>query len=79
MSNDSNNMDKFWLDDFSVLYEDYNFLKFIPTPDMTRIEQLNAITRLMLYMIIIMLACGQNEELLYIPIAVIVLTVLVYN
>lgn len=72
-------MDKFWLDNFSVLYEDYNFLKFIPTPNMTKIEQLNAITRLMLYTIIIMLTCGQNEELLYIPIAVIVLTVLVYN
>lgn len=73
------NMDKFWLDDFSVLYENYNFLKFIPMPNMNRIEQLNAITRLMFYTIIIMLLCSQNEELLYIPIAIIVLTVLVYN
>jgi hypothetical protein len=75
----SGNRDKFWLDDFTVLYENNNFLRFLPTPNGTQTEQLNATTRLMIYFIILILLFEQNEELLYIPIGSIVLIVLIYN
>lgn len=71
------NQEKFWLDDFAELYKNGNFLKIIPASSMTRNEQLNAITRFSIYMIIIILILNRGETLLFIPIILIILVILV--
>jgi hypothetical protein len=71
--------EKFWMDDIRELYQNNNYLKFVPKYEMTRTEQLNAITRLCLYFIILILLFDQSEEWLYLPITIIVLVVILYN
>ena len=44
----------FWLDDLTVLYNNQNYIKFVPTSDMSRIEQLNALTRFCIYLLILL-------------------------
>jgi hypothetical protein len=71
--------EKFWLDDFSELYKDNKFTRFFPKHEMTRTEQLNALTRMFIYYIIILLIFGKSENWLYIPITAIVVIVIIYN
>ena len=71
--------EKFWMDDLRELYQNNNYLKFFPRYEMTRTEQLNAITRFCLYFIILILIFDKNEDWLYIPITIIVLVVILYN
>ncbi len=73
------NKEKFWLDDITQLFSNDRFLHFYPTYEMTRTEQLNAITRFMIYYIIILLIFGKSKTWLYIPISIIVLVVVFYN
>ncbi len=71
--------EKFWMDDLRELYQNRNYLKFFPRYEMTRSEQLNAITRFCMYFIILILLFDKNEDWLYIPITIIVLVVILYN
>jgi hypothetical protein len=71
--------DKFWIDDPTVLYKNGNYLQVIPDSSMTRIQQLNAITRLCIYFIIILLLFGKAGSWLYVPLIIIVLIVILYN
>jgi hypothetical protein len=68
----------FWLDDIKVLYHDNNYVHFIPEYSMTRVEQLNAITRFCIYAIILLYIFKKNNTWMYIPIITIVLTVILY-
>jgi hypothetical protein len=52
----------FWLDDISILYKDGNYLNFIPTNEMSRVEQLNAVTRLLIYFILLCFMFNKSEE-----------------
>ena len=74
-----NQKEKFWMDDLRELYQNNNYLKFFPRYEMTRTEQLNAITRFCLYFIILIILFDKNEDWLYLPITVIVLVVILYN
>lgn len=76
---DNSNQEKFWLDDFTELYKNGNFLKFIPKYNMSRNQQLNAITRLALLMILILLILNSGEMLLFIPITLIIIVILFKN
>lgn len=77
--NNSKDTSVFWLNDICVLYKDNGYIKFIPTSDMTRVEQLNAMTRFCFYLIIIFLLFGINDEWLYLPIIGIIFIIILYN
>lgn len=77
-STNDNEKEKFWINDFRVLYINNNYLKFFPTIQMTQIEQLNALTRFFIYYIIIILIFNMDEKLLYFPITLIFLIVIFY-
>ncbi len=68
----------FWIENPSILYESNNYLNFFPTSNMTRIEQLNAITRLCIYYIIIISLFGNNDKSLAFPFIIILLIVIIY-
>lgn len=68
----------FWLVDPTVLFKNNNFTIFIPGVHMTRIEQLNAITRFSLYFLILSLMFEKNAKWLYIPILTIILCATLY-
>ena len=59
-----NNKYIFWIQDPQILYKDNKFLEFIPISQMNRIEQLNAITRFLIYFLI--LAVAFEKPLLWI-------------
>ena len=74
-----NMADRFWLDDFKILYENKAYLNFIPTKEMTRTEQSNAISRLCFYAFFIILLFGNTTKLLIIPIVTLILVIIFYN
>jgi len=68
--------DKFWLDEPSILYSNSNFTTFIPEYDMSRNQQLNAMTRFGIYMAILVIAFGRSEGWLLIAVLIIVFAIL---
>jgi hypothetical protein len=70
--------EEFWLTSPTELYKDNNFLKFYPKYEMTRTEQLNAITRFMIYVFIILIIFNKDRRWLYLPVSIILLTVVFY-
>lgn len=79
MSEEKNIKYTFWTDKPTILYENDNYLRFVPEASMTRIEQLNAITRFSVYLIILILIFNKQDKWLYIPLVLIVLTVILYH
>ncbi len=73
------NRENFWMDDFTELYKNNNYLKFYPTYEMTRTEQLNSITRFLIYVMILVLLFSKTDKLLYIPITGLAIIVVIYN
>jgi len=71
---DTSDKEQFWLDDPSQLYIKYT--NFIPMYKMTRNQQLNAISRFSIYMIILILLFNRGETLLILPITLLILTIL---
>ena len=71
--------EEFWLDDITELYKNNNYTRFFPKYDSTRIEQMNAISRFAIYLIILILMFSENYEWLYLPITLLVLIVFLYN
>jgi len=69
----------FWMNDVTVLFRDGNYIRFVPTSDMTRVEQLNAATRFFLYLIIILFLFDKTDEFMYIPIIGIIMVIILYN
>lgn len=65
----------FWLDDISILYRDQNYLKFVPTQNMSKIEQLNAITRFLIYFIILCVMFNKQQEWMIISLIIICFTI----
>ena len=69
----------FWMNDITVLFKDEGYIKFVPTADMTRIEQLNAFTRFFIYLIVILFMFDKTDEFIYIPIIGIIMVIVLYN
>ena len=65
----------FWTENISVLILRDQFYKIIPTKEMTRNEQLNAITRLCIYVTILMFMFGY-DNLIQFPVIVILFVIL---
>jgi Family of unknown function (DUF5762) len=68
----------FWLDDPSVLYSDDNYKKILPENGMTRVEQLNAVTRFCIYFLILLLIFNKDSTWFYIPIIIIIFVIILY-
>ncbi len=69
---------KFWLENPSVLFNNNNYLKFFPTYQMTRVEQLNAITRLCIYYILLLLILGKSNVYIGLPFFIIFFVIVIY-
>jgi hypothetical protein len=52
----------FWLQDPTILYKNGNYATFFPSSIMTRIEQLNALTRLCIYLYVLLYLTGKLED-----------------
>lgn len=70
----TSNKEQFWLDDPSELYKHYT--NFMPKYEMTRNQQLNAVTRLCIFMIIIILLFNRGEYILILPISILIIVIL---
>lgn len=68
----------FWLKDFRILYTDNNYLDFIPSKDMSRVQQLNSIMRFCIYFLILLLLFGKSEQWYFLPIILIVFDIFLY-
>jgi hypothetical protein len=69
---------KFWTSDPYVLINNKKYLEFLPKLNMTRAEQLNAITRFCIYTLILALILNKNEMWIQFPIIVIIGVVVLY-
>lgn len=69
----------FWWDNFSVLLDLPTLWNFIPTPDMSLPEKLNAVTRFAMYYSILLILVKQSFHYAYIFIFVALCTVAVYH
>lgn len=72
-------MSEFWLEDPSTLIKDGKYKDIIPNQYMNRVEQMNAITRLCLYFIILIFVFKRDYTWLYIPLLIIIFVVVLYN
>jgi len=69
----------YWMNDFKILYERDNYIRFFPTKNMTRIEQLNALARFSIYLTILFMLMDRMDEWLYIPLIIIIINIILYN
>ena len=72
-------IDQFWLDNYEVLYKNNNYIRFIPQASMTKIQQLNAITRFSIYAFILILLFEKNNKWLYVPIMMVTICIVLYK
>lgn len=70
------NSDKFWSKDIKVLYDKERIFEIFPTKNMTRMEKLNAISRLSILLSIILTMYNGNVKYMYM--ALIVLGLLMF-
>lgn len=71
--------EKFWLDDYKILYINDNYLKFFPDKNMTKIQQLNAITRFSIYLFVLLFIFNINDKWLLFPIFLIIFSIVLYK
>lgn len=71
--------DKFWLNDYSILYNSNKVTEFFPTTYMNLAEKLNSIVRLSIYLGIILLLIKNNYLYIYIPLITSAISVFIYN
>jgi len=70
--------DPFWYSDPKILVEADRLTDFFPSPDMTPLEQLNAIVRFCVYLSLLLTILKNNAQYLFLAIASFVVTYLVY-
>lgn len=68
----------FWINDPSVFFRNGNYWKVIPSAGMTRIEQLNAVTLLCFYLLILFIILGLSDGWIQIPIIIIIFIIIFY-
>lgn len=68
----------FWLNDPTVLYSNERYLNFLPSGKMTRIEQLNALTRFCIYTFILSFILNKSDFWIHTPLVLIGFIVLIY-
>jgi hypothetical protein len=73
------NQDPFWKDDLSILLKKHRLIEFVPTNDMTTNEKLNAITRFMIYLGLLLTVVYRSASPLYIPIIACVFIYIIHD
>ena len=73
------NSDPFWLNDFSILLKKNKIAQFFPTADMTLIEKLNAMTRLSIFLSILLYLFTRNYHYFFIMITIMLFTVFIFK
>jgi hypothetical protein len=68
----------FWTSDPTILYKNDKYLDFIPMSKMTRVEQLNAITRFCIYFIILVIVLDKSDLWIHVPITIIIFVAILY-
>lgn len=71
--------EKFWLDDYKILYIKDNYLKFFPDKNMTKIQQLNAITRFSIYLFVLLFTFNVNEKWILLPIFLVIFSIVLFK
>lgn len=69
----------FWFESPEVLYQNKNYLKFFPKTNMTRIEQLNAMTRFGVYLFGLFFLTESMDTWYLFPLLLIILSVIFYR
>ena len=75
----SNKEEQFWADDPGELYKNYKFLVIVPTKNMTKIQQLNALTRLILYIMVLCLLLSEAGLFIIVGIMILVFITLAHR
>jgi len=75
---DQPNNNVFWLEDPAVLFRNGNFYRFIPHLGMTKIEVLNSLTLLFIYIAVICILLTGLSGYVYIPLIAIVVIIIIY-
>lgn len=73
------NHDNFWYLDIKILFKKERLIEFFPNYEMTLNEKLNAITRLSIYLSIILSLISNNYNYMYISVIVLIFTLLIYK
>ena len=73
------NKTPFWYDSPSILIKKDKLTMFFPTKDMSPYEKMNAITRLSIYLAILLFIFNQNINNLFIPIITALLLIVIYK
>ena len=68
----------FWTEKPSILYEDEKYLEFIPTKEMSRTDQLNAITRFLFYYLVIVIILKKEEQWIHLGIVIMLFVVILF-
>ena len=73
--------DKFWLEDYRVLFENGKYTIFFPTANMNNDEKLNALTRFSVYLAFLLFFFGNydNSTWLYLPLVLVFLGIFLYK
>lgn len=69
--------EKFWIENPSIIYDKYYII--IPKKEMGRIEQLNTLTRFLLYFIILCILFGSNQTIIIYLLIGIILIIIFYQ
>lgn len=69
--------EKFWTDNPKILFD--NYTSFFPQYNSSRIEQLNSLTRFIIYFTLLVLMFDKSYKWLYLSIGAIILIVIFYN
>ena len=71
--------DPFWKDDIGILMDKARLIEFVPTSDMTTNEKLNAITRFLLYLGVLLTVIYKSSSYIYVPLIGMVLVYLIHE
>ncbi len=74
----SSNKYIFWSNDPTILYKNEKYLEFIPTEKMSRIDQLNAVTRFCIYFLILAIITKQSNIWIQLPLLAIIFTYILF-
>ena len=66
----------FWLDNLDQLFAKKNIFKILPRKNMSENEKLNRISRLCIYLIILIILFDEKNEWLSIPLIILILIIL---
>jgi hypothetical protein len=73
-----NNNNMFWIYNIDILWKNNNYLHLLPLDDMNKQEKYNAITRLLIYHIMLLLLLKLDNRYIYLDI-ILIITIIYIN